>query len=94
MSSMSGFGYTFSPRRRYSYSSGGSIFAGVFGVILFIALVCAILAVGPWLFMLAWNFVAPVFWPAAPVLTFWVSFVALFVLGVIGRTLFGRSSSN
>lgn len=50
-----------------------------------ICLVCALSAVVPALVTLSWNYVAPVFWPAAPVLTFWVSFVIVFLLGIVGR---------
>lgn len=44
------------------------IFGGCFSVIL-IALLA--LAFGGWIFMVLWNWLIPLFWTAAPILTYW-----------------------
>lgn len=57
------------------------IFALVIGVAVFLP---------AWLFMIAWNFVAPVF--NGPVLTYWYAFAIVFILQMIGG--FFRSTSK
>lgn len=44
--------------------------------------------------MFAWNWLAPQFSAAAPVVTFWQTWVALLLLGVVGRTIFGGRSTS
>lgn len=46
-----------------------------------------------WLFMLLWNWLAPLFWEAAPILTYWQSFGVVMILSLIG-SFFKNSSSN
>lgn len=39
---------------------------------LFIIILCVIFgAFSGWIFMLLWNWLAPLFWASAPILTFW-----------------------
>ena len=52
-----------------------------------IALVVGLSAFSGWVFMSLWNFAAPVFWPAAPHLTFYVAWAASFLIGCIGSAL-------
>lgn len=54
----------------------------IIGVIGILAIAAAIIFLRAWLFMLAWNFVTPVF--SGPVLTFWQSFAIAFILSMIG----------
>ena len=58
-----------------SYDSGTEIFAGCFITLL----LCILLgAFGGWVFMLLWNWLVPLFWTAAPVLTFWQAWEFVF----------------
>lgn len=50
---------------------------------IIIAVVIAIaLFLTPWLFMIAWNFVAPALF-SGPVLSYWQSFAIIFILQLI-----------
>ena len=42
--------------------------------------------------MLLWNWIVPVFWDSAPVLTWWQAFGAMLLVGIIGNMLFGSKS--
>lgn len=53
------------------------------GVIAFFLVGPAITAA---LFMLLWNWLAPMFWAAAPIINFWVAFGVIVLLNLI----FGR----
>jgi hypothetical protein len=58
------------------------ILTGIGAVVMFLVILSITLFLPAWLFMLAWNFVAPVF--GGPVLTFWQSFAITFILSRIG----------
>ena len=45
-----------------------------------------------WIFMLLWNWIAPIFWVSAPILTFWQGVGCVILLELIGS--FFKSSSN
>ncbi len=54
----------------------GAIIAGI---LLFLGMYYLI----GWLWASAWNYVAPLFWQAAPVLTVWQALVAMLLLSLI-----------
>ena len=45
-----------------------------------------------WIFMLLWNWLAPIFWTAAPILTYWQAMGIMLILNIIGS--FFKSSSS
>jgi hypothetical protein len=45
-----------------------------------------------WILMLLWNWLAPIFWSAAPELSYWQAMGIMLLLSIIGS--FFRSSSN
>lgn len=56
----------------------------IFGCLV-ILIVCFLLsAFEGWLFMVLWNWIAPIFWTAAPELTFWQGWGAWFLINLIG----------
>ena len=57
---------------------------------LVIVILC--MAFTPYVFMLLWNWLAPIFWSCAPILTFWQSFGIVILLGIIGS--FFRNNNN
>ena len=58
--------------------------------------ICVILAVlsflEAWVVQLLWNWIAPIFWTNAPILTYWQSFGCCILLSFIGSAF--RSSSK
>ena len=36
-----------------------------------------------WVLMLLWNWIAPIFWAAAPILTFWQAYGAMVLIQII-----------
>ena len=70
----------------YSWSDLG------FGCI--IALIFCIIfgALGGLVFMLLWNWLVPLFWSSAPILTFWQAWGCVFLLSIIGN--FFKNSSK
>lgn len=42
------------------------------------------MAFTPYVFMLLWNWLVPIFWSNAPILTFWQSFGIVVLLSIIG----------
>jgi hypothetical protein len=64
-----------------------SFFAGLtaFGMILvIIAIIIGLFMVCPYVFMLLWNWLVPLFWAAAPILTFWQSVGIIILLAIVG----------
>ena len=57
---------------------------------LVIIILC--MAFTPYVFMLLWNWLVPIFWSGAPILTFWQSFGVVILLGIIGS--FFRNNNN
>ena len=71
-----------------SYYNGIEIFAGCFITLL----LCILLgAFGGLAFMLLWNWLAPLFWTAAPVLTFWQAWGVCILLSWIGSFFRNKS---
>lgn len=54
--------------------------------ILFLSI--CISAISAWIAMLLWNWLIPLFWAGAPILTFWQSWGIMFLLTLIGNRLF------
>lgn len=50
-------------------------------------------ALGAWIVMLLWNWVAPLFWSGAPILGFWQTWGALILLSII-RSFFRRGKNE
>ena len=71
-----------------SYNSGSEIFGGCLT-----ALILAVLfgAFEGWIFMLLWNWLVPLFWTTAPVLTFWQAWGVCILLSWIGSFFKNKS---
>lgn len=52
-------------------------------IIVLIALVCSI-AIEPLILMMLWNWLAPIFWATAPILTFWQAVGVCILINIIG----------
>ena len=53
---------------------------------LFLIILCIILgAFGGLIFMLLWNWIVPLFWASAPILTFWQAWGVCILLSIIGN---------
>jgi len=63
----------------YSYDDLG--FGGCIVVIIIVALFSFLEA---WVVQLLWNWLAPIFWAAAPILTYWQAFGVCILLSIIG----------
>jgi len=65
----------------------------VFSGCLITLILCVLLgAFGGWIFMMLWNWLAPLFWASAPILTFWQAWGVMILLSWIGS--FFRNKSN
>lgn len=63
------------------------LFIWIITVLLVIVLIAAFEG---WIFSLLWNWIVPLFWANAPVLTVWQGFGILFLLNLI----FGNFNKN
>ena len=63
---------------------------GCFGLLIVVAVLSLL---GAWLASLLWNWLAPLFF-AAPVLSVWQAWGILALLGIVGRTVFGRKGES
>ena len=73
---------------KYSYDDLG--FGGCVVVLLVVAIIIALIA---WAFQALWNWLVPIFWSAAPMLTYWQSLGIYLLLSIIGG-FFRSSNSN
>lgn len=71
-----------------SYYNGIEIFMGCFVTLLLCILFGAF---GGWIFMLLWNWLAPLFWNAAPQLTFWQAWGVMILLSWIASFFRNKS---
>lgn len=62
------------------------------GCILIILLCIIFGALGGLIFMALWNWLVPIFWDSAPILTFWQAWGCMILLSIIGN--FFRSKSK
>lgn len=59
---------------------------------IFIIILCIILgALGGLIFMALWNWLVPIFWASAPILTFWQAWGCMILLSIIGNFFKGKS---
>lgn len=68
--------------------SGTEFFAGCFVTLLLGILLGAF---GGWIFMMLWNWIAPLFWTTAPILTFWQAWGVCILLSWIGSFFSNKS---
>lgn len=59
-----------------------TIATGIGALVIFLLILGLTVFLPAWLFMIAWNFVAPVF--GGPQLTYWYAFAIVFILQMIG----------
>ena len=66
--------------------------AETIGCLIVLVIAIALGALEGLVFMLLWNWLIPLFWTAAPILTFWQAWGICFLLNIIGN--FFRSKSK
>ena len=71
----------------YYYDTTSSCIGCIFIIILLVILG----ALGGLIFMLLWNWLIPLFWANAPILTFWEAWGCMILLDIIGLALKGKS---
>ena len=60
---------------------------------IFIIILCVIFgALGGLIFMLLWNWLVPLFWTSAPILSFWQAWGCMILLSIIGKFFKNNSS--
>ena len=58
--------------------------SGSLGSCFFALIVIVLLSfLEAWVLMLLWNWIAPIFWAAAPILTFWQAYGAMVLIQII-----------
>lgn len=53
------------------------------GCLPILVIICIIAALEGWIFQLLWNWLVPMFWTSAPILTFWQAFGVLILINII-----------
>jgi hypothetical protein len=72
-----------------SFYNSSSIFFGCFITLL----ICILFgAFGGWVFMMLWNWLAPLFWTNAPILTFWEAWGVMILISWLSS--FFRNNSK
>ena len=54
------------------------------GCIAIVVIIAALSFLEAWVVQLLWNWLAPIFWTAAPILTYWQAFGVCILLSIIG----------
>ena len=54
------------------------------GFIVIIVILVVLSFLEAWIVQLLWNWLAPIFWIAAPILTYWQAFGVCILLSIIG----------
>ena len=54
------------------------------GCIVVIVILVVLSFLEAWVVQLLWNWLAPIFWAAAPILTYWQAFGVCILLSIIG----------
>ena len=62
----------------------------LFGCLVALFFIAVLAIFEGWIFMLLWNWIAPMFWTTAPVLSIWHSIGILLFINIIGKLLFGN----
>lgn len=57
----------------------------VAGCLIYLIIVLLCLSVVPFIFMLLWNEIVPLFWATAPILTFWQAVGVIILISIIGK---------
>ena len=57
---------------------------GTVGCIFICIVVVALSFLEAWVVQLLWNWLAPIFWTAAPILTYWQAFGVCILLSIVG----------
>ena len=65
---------------------------GTLGAIVVLSIIAIALFLQAWLVQVLWNWLVPLFWTTAPILTYWQSFGCCLLLGIVGSKF--RSSSK
>ena len=65
---------------------------GTLGATVVLLIIAIALFLQAWLVQVLWNWLVPLFWTTAPILTYWQSFGCCLLLGIIGSKF--RSSSK
>lgn len=63
------------------------------GCIIALVIIIGLAAFEGWIFMLLWNWLVPMFWTTAPILSIWQSIGILFLINIIGKLFFGNKSN-
>ena len=72
-------------------NSWSEIFTGCLFVLI---IICIFSLLGGYILMLLWNWLAPLFWTSAPILTFWQAWGISVLLSIIGNKFRSSSSSS
>lgn len=62
---------------------------GCFSCLLTILIFAAVTLFLGWVLMSLWNWLIPIFWVAAPILTYWQATGIVLLISIIGKLLFG-----
>jgi len=54
------------------------------GCIAIVVIIAALSFLEAWVVQLLWNWLAPIFWTTAPILTYWQAFGVCILLSIIG----------
>lgn len=57
-------------------------------------IICIFSLLGGYILMLLWNWLAPLFWTSAPVLTFWQAWGISVLLSIIGNKFRSSNTSS
>lgn len=64
----------------------------LFGCLAILIVIIGLAIFEGWIFMLLWNWLVPLFWTTAPILTIWESIGILFLINIIGKLFFGNKN--
>ena len=53
------------------------------GCLPIIFILCCLAALEGWIFQMLWNWLVPLFWSSAPILTFWQAYGVLILINII-----------
>ncbi len=62
-------------------------FKSIFLILFYIIVILLCVCITPFLLMILWNWLIPIFWINAPILNFWQSFGIVILLGLIGQII-------
>ena len=64
------------------------------GCFLIVLILIGLSFLEAWIVQLLWNWLAPIFWTTAPILTYWQAFGVCVLLSIIGSAFRSTTSSN